>query len=80
MFNNSIGYGEGTSPPLSFNLPDLNLRAFGVPMVLPKTALFRKLKSLESVKPGKLAGKMGVVINLVTRLPVAIWFQENPSA
>ena len=43
-------------------------------------ALFRKLKSLESVKPGKLAGKMGVVIDLVTRLPVAIWFQENPRA
>ena len=43
-------------------------------------ALFRQLKSLEDVKPGKLAGKMGVVINLVTRLPVAIWFQENPSA
>lgn len=43
-------------------------------------ALFRKLKSLEEVKPGKLAGKMGVVINLVTRLPVAIWFNENPSA
>jgi len=36
-------------------------------------ALFRKLKSLEEVKPGKLAGKMGVVMNLVTRLPVAIW-------
>ncbi len=43
-------------------------------------ALFRKLKSLESVKPGSLAGKMGVVIDLVTRLPVEIWFQENPSA
>ena len=26
-------------------------------------ALFRKLKSLEEVKPGKLAGKMGVVID-----------------
>ena len=49
-------------------------------MVQQKTALFRKLKSLSEVKPGKLAGKMGVVINLVTRLPVAIWFQENPSA
>jgi hypothetical protein len=33
-----------------------------------------------SIEPGKLAGKMGVVMNLVTRLPVAIWFQENPSA
>lgn len=43
-------------------------------------ALFRKLKSLEEVKPDQLAGKMGVVMNLVTRLPVAIWFQENPSA
>lgn len=43
-------------------------------------ALFRKLKSLEEVKPGKLAGKMGVVVNLVTRLPVEIWFQENPRA
>lgn len=43
-------------------------------------ALFRKLKSLEEIKPGSLAGKMGVVIDLVTRLPVAIWFQENPSA
>ena len=43
-------------------------------------ALFRKLKSLEEVKPGKLAGKMGVVMNLITRLPVAIWFLENPRA
>ncbi len=43
-------------------------------------ALFRKLKSLEDIKPGKLAGKMGVVIDLVTRLPVEIWFHENPSA
>lgn len=43
-------------------------------------SLFRKLKSLEEVKPGKLAGKMGVVIDLVTRLPMAIWFQENPRA
>ncbi len=40
----------------------------------------RKLKSLSEVKPGKLAGKMGVVIDLVTRLPVEIWFNENPSA
>ncbi len=45
-----------------------------------KKALFRKLKSLSEVKSGKLAGKMGVVIDLVTRLPVEIWFQENPSA
>lgn len=43
-------------------------------------ALFGKLKSLESVSPGKLAGKMGVVMDLVKRLPVKIWFLENPSA
>ena len=43
-------------------------------------ALFRKLKSLEDAKSGELAGKMGVVIDLVTRLPVAIWFLENSRA
>jgi Transposase DDE domain len=43
-------------------------------------ALFRKLKSLENVKQGLLAGKMGVVIDLVTRLPIEIWFEENPNA
>ncbi len=43
-------------------------------------ALFCKLKSLSEVKSGKLAGKMGVVIDLVTRLPIEIWFQENPNA
>ena len=26
----------------------------------------------------QLAGKIGVVIDLVTRLPVEIWFKENP--
>ncbi len=43
-------------------------------------ALFRKLKSLEDIKQGKLAGKIGVVMDLVTRLPVQIWFNVNPSA
>lgn len=43
-------------------------------------ALFRKLKSLEEVTPGQLAGKIGVVMDLVTRLPVKIWFAENPRA
>lgn len=60
------------------NFPYLSLKIFGVLTVQQKTALFRKLKSLEDVKPGKLAGKMGVVINLVTRLPVAIWIRSNP--
>jgi hypothetical protein len=43
-------------------------------------ALFRKLGSLENVPRGQLAGKMGTVIDLMTRLPVEIWFQENPRA
>ncbi len=43
-------------------------------------ALFKKLKSLEDIPQGQLGGKMGVVIDLVNRLPVEIWFQENPKA
>ncbi|MGK7917964.1 MAG: IS4 family transposase [Prochloraceae cyanobacterium] len=43
-------------------------------------ALFRKLKSLADVPKGQLAGKMGTVIDLTTRLPVEIWFKENPRA
>ncbi len=43
-------------------------------------SLFKKLKSLEDIPKGKLAGKIGVVIDLVTRLPVDIWFKENPNA
>lgn len=43
-------------------------------------ALFKKLKSLEDVPQGKLGGKIGVVIDLVTRLPQEIWFQENSRA
>lgn len=41
-------------------------------------ALFKKLKSLEDVPKGQLAGKIGVVVDLMTRLPVDIWFKENP--
>jgi hypothetical protein len=41
-------------------------------------ALFKKLRSLEDVPKGQLGGKIGVVIDLVTRLPVEIWFKENP--
>ncbi len=41
-------------------------------------ALFKKLKSLEDVPKGQLGGKIGVVIDLLTRLPVEIWFKENP--
>ena len=41
-------------------------------------ALFKKLKSLEDVPKGQLAGKIGAVVDLMTRLPVEIWFKENP--
>ncbi|MBD2359589.1 IS4 family transposase [Tolypothrix sp. FACHB-123] len=43
-------------------------------------ALFRKLKSLEDIKTGQLAGKICTVIDLVTRLPVEVWFHTNPAA
>jgi len=42
-------------------------------------ALFKKLDSLEDIPVGKLAGKMGVVIDLVTRLPVEIWLKSKAS-
>ncbi len=45
-----------------------------------KTSIFKKLESLADVPIGKLAGKMGVVIDLITRLPVEIWFKENAKA
>lgn len=43
-------------------------------------ALFRKLKVLEEVSVGQLAGKIGTVIDLLTRLPVEVWFCEQPRA
>ena len=43
-------------------------------------ALFCKLKSLEDIPKGQLAGKMATVIDLMTRLPIDIWFLENPRA
>lgn len=41
-------------------------------------ALFRKLKSLEDFPMKTLAGKIGIVIDLVTCLPEEIWFKNNP--
>jgi hypothetical protein len=43
-------------------------------------ALFRKLKVLADVPTGQLAGKIGTVVDLLTRLPVEIWFEEQPKA
>lgn len=43
-------------------------------------ALFRKLKVLDDVPVGQLAGKMGTVVDLLTRLPVEVWFREQPRA
>jgi len=41
-------------------------------------ALFRKLDSLKDVKPGTLAGKMFTVFDMISYLPVDIWYDENP--
>ncbi len=43
-------------------------------------ALFRKLKVLAEVPVGQLAGKMCAVIDLTTRLPIEIWFNERARA
>ena len=43
-------------------------------------ALFRKLKSLEDLNAGQLAGKICTVIDLVNRLPIEVWFHTNPDA
>lgn len=40
-------------------------------------ALFRKLDSLQDVPLGQLAGKIGTVIDLVTRFPVEIWYRAG---
>ena len=56
------------------------LNKFGWQMGQHFIALFRKLKSLENLKTGQLAVKICTVIDLVTRLPVEIWFHPLPSA
>ena len=43
-------------------------------------ALFRKLKVLEDVPIGQLAGKICTVIDITTRLPVEVWFSERAGA
>ena len=43
-------------------------------------ALFRKLKVLQDVPIGQLAGKICTVIDLTSRLPVEVWFRERARA
>ena len=43
-------------------------------------ALFRKLKALQELAPGTLAGKMCTVIDLASRLPRYVWFSELAAA
>ena len=42
--------------------------------------MFRKLESLQDVPIGKLAGKICTVVDLLTRLPVQVWFHPLPLA
>jgi hypothetical protein len=56
------------------------LRGFGQGKSSTLEAVFRKLDSLSTAPKNQLAGKIGVVIDLVTRLPVEIWFEENAKA
>ncbi len=74
-----IGDKETSVPYLIVsNLPESILNGFGWLTVRLKTALFRKLKSLEDVPRGQLVGKICTVIDIVTRLPVEVWFHSNP--
>lgn len=41
-------------------------------------ALFQKTESLKDAPQGKLAGKIGTIIDLKNLLPVEIWFCDNP--
>jgi hypothetical protein len=43
-------------------------------------ALFRKLAALQDVAEAPLAGHLGAVCDLVTHLPVQLWFVENSKA
>jgi hypothetical protein len=43
-------------------------------------ALFRKLKALQEVPAGWLAGKIATVIDLPSRLPEQVWFKEEAQA
>jgi hypothetical protein len=39
---------------------------------------FRNYHGLEDAPKGQLGGKMGAVIDIITRLPIENWFEENP--
>ena len=43
-------------------------------------AMFRKLKALEELPRGTLAGKMCTVVDLASRLPRHVWFTDQPLA
>ena len=43
-------------------------------------AYFRNYHGLEDGPKGQLGGKMGTVIDVMTRLPIEIWFEGNPKA
>jgi hypothetical protein len=43
-------------------------------------ALFRKLKALQELPKGRLAGKVCTVIDLASRLPRYVWFTELAQA
>jgi len=42
-------------------------------------ALFRKLPALQEIPEAPLAGHLGAVCDLVTHLPVKVWYAENPA-
>lgn len=77
----SDGLGGNAVPYLQVcSVLGIILTRYGLQIARQTEALFLKLNSLQDKATGTLAGKMGTVVDLVTRLPIQIWFEQNPKA
>ena len=61
------------SLPLSVNYAERNFEQLWIVDASTLEALFRKLKSLESSRLGKLGGRICAVVDLKTRYPIQTW-------
>ena len=68
------------SLPLSVNYAERNFEQLWIVDASTLEALFRKLKSLENSRLGKLGGRICAVVDLKTRYPIQTWFHERPYA
>jgi hypothetical protein len=66
--------------PLSLQVAQRHFEQIWVADGSTLEALFRKLKALQEVPAGQLAGKICLVIDLLRQLPLEIWFTEQAQA